>query len=53
MGRTGITQLLGEDHLHLSPHRAVLHILEGSPQGIRYMQAVPEKREPSDPPEEG
>ena len=52
MERYGIVELLGEDHLYLSPHRAVIHILEGSPQAIRYMDTVPEKRDTADPPEE-
>ncbi len=53
MDRYGIVELLGAEHLHLSPHRAVMHILKGSPQGLAYMDTVPEKREPSEPPEEG
>ena len=52
MERYGIVELLGEDHLYLSPHRAVMHILEGSPQAVRYMDTVPEKRDTADPPEE-
>jgi SulP family sulfate permease len=53
MNRYGIIKLLGEDHLYLSPHRAVVHILEGSRQVSRYMETVPEKREPEgEPPEE-
>jgi len=53
MNRYGIVELLGEDHLYLSPHRAVVHILEGSRQVSRYMETVPDKREPEgDPPEE-
>ncbi len=53
MNRYGIIELLGEDHLYLSPHRAVVHILEGSRQVSRYMETVPDKREPEgEPPEE-
>ncbi len=53
MARYGIIELLGEDHLYLSPHRAIVHILEGSRQAADYMDTVPEKRgSTDDPPEE-
>ncbi|MDX1740228.1 MAG: solute carrier family 26 protein [Rhodothermales bacterium] len=53
MARYGIIKLLGDDHLHLSPHRAVMHILEGSPQELVYLDTVPEKRGMQEPPDEG
>ncbi len=51
MERYGILELLGDDHFHLSPHRAVMHILRGSPQAAEYLDSVPEKHEHPEGPE--
>lgn len=53
MARYGIIELLGEDHLYLSPHRAIIHILGNSSHAATYLETVPGARvEPDDPPDE-
>jgi len=46
MRRAGLVDLLGADHFFLTPHRAVLHILEQWGQADRYLAALPKAELP-------
>lgn len=47
MRRASLVDQLGPDHFFLTPHRAVLHILEQWGQADAYRSAVPDAETPA------